>query len=103
MKVELTGFTQALWLTHSILFTVLFGYLHQGGLLPALFALNGQLHDPSTATRNVDIVLWRTFMPPRHLLLPTCDGELPFDPSRYVSRLTPASVPQRRPSFPQSR
>ncbi|CDR36110.1 hypothetical protein NBRC10512_004991 [Rhodotorula toruloides] len=67
----------ALWLVHSTIFTILFGYLHQGGLLPALFALNGQLGDPSTAlgaSKVVDIVFWRTFMPPRHLLLPIVDG-----------------------------
>ncbi|GAA5867443.1 hypothetical protein JCM1840_002140 [Sporobolomyces johnsonii] len=29
-----------LWLTHSVLFTLLFGYLHQGGRLPAIFTLN---------------------------------------------------------------
>lgn len=70
-------FMQALWLVHSTIFTVLFGYLHQGGLLPALFALNGQLRDPTTAlgaSSAIDIVFWRTFMPPRHLLLPTVDG-----------------------------
>ncbi|BGP25863.1 phosphatidylinositol glycan, class Z [Rhodotorula toruloides] len=67
----------ALWLTHSTIFTILFGYVHQGGLLPALFALNSQLGDSSTAlgtSRAVDIVFWRTFMPPRHLLLPTTDA-----------------------------
>ncbi|GAA6053257.1 hypothetical protein NBRC10513_007170 [Rhodotorula toruloides] len=67
----------ALWLVHSTILIILFGYLHQGGLLPALFALNGQLSDPSIALgarRAVDIVFWRTFMPPRHLLLPARDG-----------------------------
>lgn len=51
--------------------------------MPALFALNGQLGDPSTAlgaSKVVDIVFWRTFMPPRHLLLPIVDGaHHPFD------------------------
>ncbi|GAA6050678.1 hypothetical protein JCM3770_000888 [Rhodotorula araucariae] len=63
----------ALWLIHSLLFTVVFGYLHQGGLLPAIFAVNEELRDPTTqlgGAGEVDVVFWRTFMPPRHLLLP---------------------------------
>ncbi|GAA5915898.1 hypothetical protein JCM6882_001754 [Rhodosporidiobolus microsporus] len=62
-----------LWLVHSLLFTALFGYLHQGGVLPSLFAINNALRDPESALgakAGVDIVFWRTFMPPRHLLVP---------------------------------
>ncbi|TKA55919.1 hypothetical protein B0A53_01618 [Rhodotorula sp. CCFEE 5036] len=70
-----------LWLTHSILFTVLFGFLHQGGLIPALFELSSSLRRTSDgqlgALREVDVVFWRTFMPPRHLLLPLSLGEAP--------------------------
>ncbi|GAA5998439.1 glycosylphosphatidylinositol-alpha 1,2 mannosyltransferase [Rhodotorula paludigena] len=63
----------ALWLTHTAVLTVVFGYLHQGGVLPAIFALNRELRDPATrlgGASDVDVVFWRTFMPPRHLLLP---------------------------------
>ncbi|GAA5926955.1 hypothetical protein JCM1841_001597 [Sporobolomyces salmonicolor] len=69
-----------LWLTHSALFTLLFGYVHQGGLLPAIFSLNRELRNsasPLVMGETLDIVFWRTFMPPRHLLLPAGDNELP--------------------------
>ncbi|KWU44848.1 hypothetical protein RHOSPDRAFT_33670 [Rhodotorula sp. JG-1b] len=70
------------WLIHSVLFTALFGFLHQGGLIPALFELNSSLRRTSDgqlgALREVDIVFWRTFMPPRHLLLPLSSGKAPI-------------------------
>jgi len=67
-----------LWITHSIIVTVLLGYLHQGGLVPTLLKLNDELRlgPESTLLKNVvatdgiDFVFWKTFMPPRHLLLP---------------------------------
>ncbi|KPV74278.1 glycosyltransferase family 22 protein [Rhodotorula graminis WP1] len=68
-----------LWLAHSFGFTIMFGYLHQGGLVPATLALNGELRNSTTrigAARAVDVVFWRTFMPPRHLLLPLAPGAL---------------------------
>ncbi|GAA5889266.1 hypothetical protein JCM5296_005850 [Sporobolomyces johnsonii] len=69
-----------LWLIHSVLFTILFGYLHQGGLLPAIITLNRELRNstsPLVMGETLDIVFWRTFMPPRHLLLPAGANELP--------------------------
>ena len=68
----------AVWLAHSALFTVLFGYMHQGGLLPALFELNETLREdglpglvnPPGSDGAIELVFWRTFMPPRHLFLP---------------------------------
>lgn len=68
---------QALWLMHTAVLTVVFGYLHQGGVIPAIFALNRELRDPATrlgGANDVDVVFWRTFMPPRHLLLPIPQG-----------------------------
>ncbi|BGP56575.1 alpha 1,2 mannosyltransferase [Rhodotorula sphaerocarpa] len=61
------------WLLHSVLLTFLFGYMHQGGLLPATFALNDDLRAQGGllgSSSEVDLVFWKTFMPPRHLLLP---------------------------------
>ncbi|KAM0786437.1 hypothetical protein ACM66B_001901 [Microbotryomycetes sp. NB124-2] len=62
------------WLLHSCIFLGLFGYLHQGGLIPNTLKLNDMLRRgdlPGQAqTRHIDLVFWRTFMPPRHLLLP---------------------------------
>ncbi|GAA5991121.1 hypothetical protein JCM10908_006546 [Rhodotorula pacifica] len=86
-----------LWLTHSALFTLFFGYLHQGGLLPTLFELNAHLRSGTAgdlgALRQVDLVFWRTFMPPRHLLLPLSSGEQPH-PIVHVTDL--AGAEQRK-------
>ncbi|KDE05330.1 hypothetical protein MVLG_04246 [Microbotryum lychnidis-dioicae p1A1 Lamole] len=61
----------SLWCLHTILFTLIFGYLHQGGLLPTLIRLNESLRSNAfDSAQNVDIIFWRTFMPPRHLLVP---------------------------------
>ncbi|KAI5475906.1 MFS transporter, sucrose transport protein [Pseudohyphozyma bogoriensis] len=65
------------WLIHSTLFTILFGYLHQGGLVPALLKINDALRVPglpflaaASLPLKVEFVFWKTFMPPRHLLFP---------------------------------
>jgi len=82
--------SQVLWLAHSLIFTVVFGYLHQGGLVPATLALNVELRDSSTrlgAAHEVQTVFWRTFMPPRHLLLPLAPGaSLSLDPAALFGR-----------------
>ncbi|GAA5873166.1 hypothetical protein JCM8547_006806 [Rhodosporidiobolus lusitaniae] len=82
-----------LWILHTILFTALFGYLHQGGLLPALFELNAEFRRPSSelsGANQIDLVFWKTFMPPRHLLLPA--GSTAFPAIRIVD-LAGAPVP----------
>ncbi|GAA6058994.1 hypothetical protein JCM10212_001704 [Sporobolomyces blumeae] len=68
----------SLWLVHSLLLTTLFGYLHQGGLVPTLFRLNRGLRlDLNLNDQSVDLVFYKTFMPPRHLLVPpSSPGEL---------------------------
>ncbi|GAA5839969.1 hypothetical protein JCM11251_006574 [Rhodosporidiobolus azoricus] len=84
-----------LWLLHTSLFTLLFGYLHQGGLLPALFALNDQLRTPTSYLGGkdaVNIVFWRTFMPPRHLLVPPTGGDF-TPPAVRVTDLAGAPLP----------
>ncbi|BGP49627.1 alpha 1,2 mannosyltransferase [Rhodotorula kratochvilovae] len=101
-----------LWLLHSLVFTCLFGYMHQGGLLPALFAVNKELQDPTTqlgGAGDVDVVFWRTFMPPRHLLLPLAPEGTPVPAVRVtdlagapfttlVSTLASLSSPDLAPS-----
>ncbi|GAA6014017.1 hypothetical protein JCM11491_003489 [Sporobolomyces phaffii] len=64
----------ALWILHSAIFTAFFGYLHQGGLVPTLLRLNRELRAPESpmlaGIETVELVFWKTFMPPRHLVLP---------------------------------
>ncbi|GAA6016294.1 hypothetical protein JCM10207_000460 [Rhodosporidiobolus poonsookiae] len=83
-----------LWLLHSAFFTAFFGYLHQGGLLPALFALNSELRAPASllgGAAAVEAVFWQTFMPPRHLLLPVVEGGKPSPPAVRVTDIAGAS------------
>ncbi|KAH8928967.1 glycosyltransferase family 22 protein [Atractiella rhizophila] len=73
----------AYWVVHVLHFAAvlaLFGVTHQGGLLPAMFRINdhlraralGQGHDGSGVSGvRTHVVFWKTFMPPRHLLIPT--------------------------------
>ncbi|GAA5895674.1 glycosylphosphatidylinositol-alpha 1,2 mannosyltransferase [Sporobolomyces salmoneus] len=70
----------SLWIVHSLFFTLFFGYLHQGGLVPTLLQLNRGLgNDQSTLfggnLEKVELVFWKTFMPPRHLLLPLAEHQ----------------------------
>ncbi|SCV74890.1 BQ2448_7919 [Microbotryum intermedium] len=61
----------SLWCLHTVIFTMVFGYLHQGGLLPSVFRLNETLRSHAfDSAQSIEIIFWRTFMPPRHLLLP---------------------------------
>src|ERR1700691_3081532 len=58
---------QMTWIAINILLTLLFGVLHQGGIVPSLLFL----HDRISAvdfTKDVHIIYWKTYMPPRHLL-----------------------------------
>lgn len=71
-----------------MLFTILFGYLHQGGLVPALLKLNEELVradsrilPPDAKDRSeaiVELIFWKTFMPARHLVIPTLSKSIFF-------------------------
>ncbi|CEH11890.1 Putative alpha 1,2 mannosyltransferase [Ceraceosorus bombacis] len=70
-------------LQHAVL-TILFSFLHHGAVLPTLFNINNALSGrksagwlplsdhtgPASPTASLHIIFWRTFMPPRHLILP---------------------------------
>ncbi|GAA5983929.1 hypothetical protein JCM5350_001796 [Sporobolomyces pararoseus] len=79
----------SLWILHSLLFTIFFGYLHQGGLVPTLFKLNRELRDSKSTvfgSHNVELMFRKTFMAPRHLLLPLSDVQVhPISSTRTVS------------------
>jgi len=57
----------ATWAASNILLTLLFGVLHQGGVVPSLFYLHDRISAAGSAG-NVHIIYWKTYMPPRHLL-----------------------------------
>lgn len=58
---------QVTWIIGNAALTLLFGVLHQGGVVPSLLHLNGQISSlPSS--HNYITVYWKTYMPPWHLL-----------------------------------
>ncbi|KIK96891.1 glycosyltransferase family 22 protein [Paxillus rubicundulus Ve08.2h10] len=57
----------ASWITFNILLALVFGFLHQGGVVPSLFSLRSTLDGMGSGTRT-HIIYWKTYMPPRHLL-----------------------------------
>ncbi|KAI0825968.1 Alg9-like mannosyltransferase family-domain-containing protein [Irpex lacteus] len=55
------------WIIGNAALTLLFGVLHQGGVVPSLLHLNGQISSlPSS--HNYITLYWKTYMPPWHLL-----------------------------------
>ncbi|KAM0746928.1 hypothetical protein T439DRAFT_383572 [Meredithblackwellia eburnea MCA 4105] len=59
---------------HLILLTTVFSFLHQGGLVPTLLQLNTKIapsnpKQQSNQTSNLEVIFWKTFMPPRSLLV----------------------------------
>ncbi|KIJ07508.1 glycosyltransferase family 22 protein [Paxillus involutus ATCC 200175] len=57
----------ASWITFNVLLALVFGFLHQGGVVPSLFSLRATLDDVSSGM-STHIIYWKTYMPPRHLL-----------------------------------
>ncbi|PSS08868.1 hypothetical protein PHLCEN_2v3435 [Hermanssonia centrifuga] len=55
------------WIIFNIVLSLLFGVLHQGGVVPSLLRLHGLINGESSSNGSA-IVYWRTYMPPRHLL-----------------------------------
>ncbi|NXN24090.1 PIGZ mannosyltransferase, partial [Nycticryphes semicollaris] len=57
-------------ITFNVLGALLFGCLHQGGLIPSLFHLEQLVHspEPSNHSRHYTLLFAHTYMPPRSLL-----------------------------------
>ncbi|KAM5546079.1 hypothetical protein V8D89_000205 [Ganoderma adspersum] len=60
----------ATWIVSNVVLAVLFGVLHQGGVVPSLFRVHDIVYNPTAGltTHDYRVVHWRTYMPPRHLL-----------------------------------
>ncbi|TFK51027.1 hypothetical protein OE88DRAFT_1630583 [Heliocybe sulcata] len=59
------------WVTSvfmNVALTALFGFLHQAGVVPSLFYVHGRISEEISLYGHLDVVYWRTYMPPRHLL-----------------------------------
>lgn len=62
---------QIAWLVHACIGTIFYGFLHHGGTLPALAALERHLSQLPHGTLPSRITFWKIFSPPRHLFMPT--------------------------------
>ena len=68
---------QVTWTIFNIVLVLVFGVLHQGGVVPSLFSLHSTLGNAS-ANSNINVIYWKTYMPPRHLLGASPQGMRPF-------------------------
>ncbi|KAH7928353.1 glycosyltransferase family 22 protein [Leucogyrophana mollusca] len=55
------------WAVSNIALAIVFGVLHQGGVVPSLLHLRGRLAS-ATSSQGIHFIYWKTYMPPRHLL-----------------------------------
>ncbi|KII91630.1 glycosyltransferase family 22 protein [Plicaturopsis crispa FD-325 SS-3] len=61
------------WIITNIVLSGLFGVFHQGGVVPSLFHVHDRIA-VSGKNGDVNVVYWKTYMPPRHLLgIPQAD------------------------------
>ncbi|KAI0649779.1 Alg9-like mannosyltransferase family-domain-containing protein [Trametes meyenii] len=58
------------WVVANVILAVLFGVLHQGGVVPSLFRVHDIVYDEAIGLSSHDfrVIYWKTYMPPRHLL-----------------------------------
>lgn len=65
-----SGFPNAPWIVWNLMGSLVFGVLHQGGMLPCLTHINGMLTEPAhDKPVSYHMVFYHTYMPPRHLLM----------------------------------
>ena len=57
------------WMTFNVVATIVYGYAHQDGLVPALTHMQQVFGHPANDNIDIHLVVYRTYMPPRHLLM----------------------------------
>ncbi|TFY60430.1 hypothetical protein EVJ58_g5159 [Rhodofomes roseus] len=69
------------WIISNMALAIVFGFLHQGGVVPSLIDLHDRLHDlnanapPEFNSTLASVVYWKTYMPPWHLLAIQAEGK----------------------------
>ena len=76
---------QPVWIVSNLLLALLFGVLHQGGVVPSLFRVHDMIYSDTTPTadQRFYVLYWKTYMPPRHLLAIPKTGASPL-PSPFA-------------------
>uniref|UniRef100_A0A0B7A8S6 Mannosyltransferase n=1 Tax=Arion vulgaris TaxID=1028688 RepID=A0A0B7A8S6_9EUPU len=59
----------ALWALFNIILTLVYGYMHQAAMIPALSIYQQKLSSSSHLSKNHHAIFYKTYPPPRHLLL----------------------------------
>ncbi|XP_059158764.1 GPI mannosyltransferase 4-like [Physella acuta] len=59
----------ALWIFFNLLLTVVYGYMHQAALIPALSIYQQKLSSIKSSLGEHHAIFYKTYPPPRHLLL----------------------------------
>lgn len=57
-----------LWYTFNFVLLIVFGYLHQGGVLASLSYVQKMFTNVSSVDQNYHVIYYHTYMPPRHLI-----------------------------------
>ncbi|KAI8988994.1 Alg9-like mannosyltransferase family-domain-containing protein [Trametes punicea] len=83
------------WVVTNAALAILFGILHQGGVVPSLFHVHDVVYGDASgmASHDFRIVYWKTYMPPRHLLaIPQVDVDSQRVSVHDLSGASPSSV-----------
>ncbi|KAI0704217.1 Alg9-like mannosyltransferase family-domain-containing protein [Cerioporus squamosus] len=60
----------SVWIASNVILALLFGVLHQGGVVPSLVRVHDMIYGETFPTPDQPfyVLYWKTYMPPRHLL-----------------------------------
>ena len=56
-----------IWVTANTFSLIFYGFIHQGGLIKAML----HMADDTPSHTSLNIIFWRSYMPPQHLILPS--------------------------------
>ena len=75
-------YMQAFWVVYNLDLAIVYGVLHQGGVVPSLIGLHDRLvtlkHNAAPGFNGTlaSVTYWKTYMPPWHLLAVSAEGQL---------------------------
>lgn len=76
-----------LWFTFNLILIIVYGYLHQGGMISSLTHIQKMFSHPSNIDQNYHVIYFQTYMPPRHLAQAPFKVQL-INNNRYKLELT---------------
>ncbi|XP_038050794.1 GPI mannosyltransferase 4-like [Patiria miniata] len=79
------------WIVWNVLGCIMFGFVHQGGVVPSVMHTHGLVSQPTQTPIQYHFVYFHTYMPPRHLAL--YNQSQPALPSLDQPTAKPAELP----------